>query len=349
MWIDEDVEKYFLSSPIAPLLEVGDIANSRGHPIHDSLRKSLALVPDSLLRNASNSVYCKEMAKDQSKVETENVAREWAIIEELNSRICHRRRKHLVGQSSENRPAPYNESELSDLEISEDKLVPLSEFDVEAAVLLRNGSVFTVLPSTPDTNSSYWITKALTRCENRRNVLVRLDPLIYGIADDFPRMEYKIHWWGPHLFWESIFGIRRIEFGRWGPVSLNQRSEFTDYAMVPDGDIVSLYLEELPKLVDIGIAGSRYFHAIFSKSKECVIHLDGAIRIYTEDGWNKRKETNVFKAGKSGIRVKVFRIDGLCHLDSVANLGGNFFFGNYDVMNFFGASFPSVLLGESIK
>jgi hypothetical protein len=55
--------------------------------------------------------------------------------------------------------------------------------------------------------------------------------------------------------------------------------------------------------------GSRYLHAVYKPERDVLIHMDGAIRIYSQEDWRKRRSSHVRKAGKSGIRVKVFRID----------------------------------------
>ena len=168
-----------------------------------------------------------------SREEKEWFAREWIIIEELKRRIRRRRRSYLLDQNVEIRPVPYDEPELADLNVSTDGLVPLSGFDVEEGVLLRNGRAYTILPSTPSENSSYWITRALLTGALQDRTWVRLDPLIRGPAQKFPRMAYKMLWWGPPLLWKDVANIQRESFGRWAPAPLGHKTEFTDFAWVP--------------------------------------------------------------------------------------------------------------------
>lgn len=153
-------------------------------------------------------------------------------------------------------------------------------------------------------------------------------------------------WWGPPLLWKDVGNIERESFGRWAPDPLGQKSEFTDFAWVLRGEETHLFLEEMPKRNDISIAGSRYFHVIFSKTTECVVHLDGAIRIYSEDEWDQRRDVHVHRTGKVGERIKIFRLDGPIQPDIVSSLGGTYFVWNYDVSHFFGASVPSSFLGN---
>jgi len=347
IWIAEEVESYFAASPIGPLLEVGNVARKNDNPISQILRESFELVPDEMLEQVLVDDKFRGLYGNVDQAAQEWFAREWVIIEELNRRIRLRRRAYLLNQYTESRTAPYNEPGLADLAVSTDGLVPLSEFKVEGGVLLRNGRAYSILPSTPSENSSYWITRALLTGGLQDRIWVRLDPLIKGSADEFPRMAYKMLWWGPPLLWKDVGNIEGERFGRWAPASLGSRSEFTDYAWVPRGDELHLFLEEMPKREDIDIAGSRYFHVIFSHKTERVLHLDGAIRIYSETEWDQRRDVHVHRTGKVGTRVKVFRIDEPIQPDAVSSLGGTYFVWNYDVSHFFGASVPASFLGNN--
>jgi len=346
IWIGEDVESYFAASPIGPLLELGSVARNKDHPLFYEIKKTFDLVQSDILAQVFADDNFNGPYGKVSQEEKEWFAREWIIIEELNRRIRLRRRSHLLKQNEGIRPVPYHDPELSDLEVSSDGLVPLSGFDVEEGVLLRKGRAYTILPSTPSENSSYWITRALLAGGLQDRTWVRLDPMIRGQASEFPRMSYKMLWWGPPLRWKDVVNINQESFGRWVPAPLSHKSEFTDFAWVLRGEEIHLFLEEMPKRNDLSIAGSRYFHVIFSKTTECVVHLDGAIRIYAEDEWDQRRDVHVHRTGKVGKRIKVFRIDGPIRLDIVSSLGGTYFVWNYDVSHFFGASVPRSLLGN---
>ncbi len=346
IWIAEKVESYFAASPIGPLLELSHVASEDDHPVSHDLRESLALVPDEVFAPVLGDDKFRAFYGHLGRAEQEWFAREWTIIEELHRRIRRRRRAHLLIQHAESRPAPYDEPGLADVAMSEDGLVPLSEFDVEEGALLRNGRAYSILPPTTAENSSYWITRALLTGGLQNRTWVRLDPLIRGPADKFPRMSYRMLWWGPPLLWKDVVNIQGERFGRWAPAPLGNRSEFTDFARVPRGDELHLFLEEIPKRDDITIAGSRYLHVIFSYKTEHVLHLDGATRIYSETEWDQRKNVHVHRTGKVGTRIKVFRIDNPIQPEAVSSLGGTFFVWNYDVSHFFGASVPVPLLGN---
>lgn len=347
IWISEEVENYFAASPFGPLLEVSEVASDDDHPVSYSLRESLTLVPGEVIEAVIIDDHFQGLYGNLDQTGQECFAREWAVIEELHRRIRKRRRAYLLTQYTESRPTPYDEPELADLTVSEDRLVPLSEFEIDESVLVRNGRAYSILPPTPSENSSYWITRALLTEGLKDYTWVRLDPLIHGPADTFPKMFYRMLWWGPPLLWDDVMNIKEESFGRWVPASLSNRSDFTDFAWVPRGDELSLYLEEMPRREDLNITGSRYFHVIFSRKTERVIHLDGAIRIYSETEWEQRKNVPVHRTKKVGVRIKVFRIDEPIQSGAVSNIGGTYFVWNNDISYFFGASVPKQLLGKA--
>lgn len=344
-WIDDSLEDHLSRSPVGPLLEFGRISSDETNPLCHSAREATNRVPDEIIDDVRNDQEFQALYGHFESVQCESYAREWVVIRKLQQRIMQKRRRALADCAE--RPAPYNDAALVDLPICKDGLVPLSEFDVEDGVLVRNGRAFVVMLPTPSENSYYWITRALARDSVRRLVRVRLDPLIHGDAATFPRMIYRMLWWGPPLLWSDIVRIQEETFGRWAPGPLSHRSEFTDYAWVPRRDEQHLFLEEMPLRDDIGLSWSRYFHAIFSLESRMVTHLDGAIRLFSDGEWGHRSSGHVHRTGKVGVRRKVFRIDSPMPPDQVSDLGATFFVWNYDVSHFFGLRVPDRLRGHA--
>ena len=98
--------------------------------------------------------------------------------------------------------------------------------------------------------------------------------------------------------------------------------------------------EELPVPEEVTERGSRYLHAIFSKTSHRITHLDGSIRIYGQDELTARAATHLRTAGKAGIRVKVFRTDRPIPPEVLGGIAETFFFWNYDVARYFGVQYP---------
>jgi len=344
-WIAEEVVSYFAASPIGPQFEVSRVAQEQDHPVSRALREAIALAPECSVASVLEGDYFRWFYGHLSNAEQLGFARESIVVDELHRRIRRRRRACLLAQHDACRPAPYDEPGLADVPVSEDRLVPLSEFDVQEGTLIRNGRAYVILPPIPAENSSYWITRALVAGGLKDQAWVRLDPLMRGPADEFPQICFKMLWWGPPLLWKDIENIHVEGFGRWAPGRGSNGGEFTDFAWVPRGDELHLFLEEMPKPTDVEIAGSRYFHVIFSRNTRRVLHLDGATRVYTASEWASRMNVHVHRTGKVGTRVKVFRIDHPIEPDAVSSLGGTYFVWNYDVAHFFDPSFPEWLLG----
>lgn len=345
-WIAEEVEQYFAASPIGPMLEVSHVARNKNHPLSQILRKTFAFVPEKALTSAKEHPDFAAQYGHLGQEEQDWFAREQAIIGQLRWRNQCRRRDHLLRQDETARPAPYDEPALEDVPVSRDRLVPLSAFKVCEGALMRNGRAYIMLPPTPSENSSYWITRALFAGGLQDNASVRLDPLIRGPAGSFPLMSYRMLWYGPPLLWRDIADIRKESFGRWAPGSLSGAGDYTDFAWIPRDNELHLLLEEVPKSDDAQMSASRYLHAILSRNTGRVVHLDGAIRLYTECECQARKSKHVHRAGKTGARIKVFCIDKPICPDVVSSLGGTYFVWNYDVARFFGASVPPSLLGK---
>lgn len=340
------MEAHFGASPIDPSLQIGSVCRDAGHPLAADLNVALANVPEVLIARALADLDFQALHGHLEPASQRALARERVVVNELQERIRTRRRKLLLAENSCSRPPPYDQPELADLPISDEMLVPLAQFEMDDGVLVRNGRAFVLLPTTPSVNSSYWITRALAAPECRDRSLVRLDPLIHGEALDFPRMSYRMLWWGPPLRWTDVVSIHDEKFGRWLPTPLSSGGEFTDFAWVPRGDEQHLFLEEVPKLAHVEAAGSRYLHAIFSRNDASVVHLDGAIRLYSTVEWQERTRSHVRNAGKVGKRIKVFRLDGSMDPGLVSCLGGTFFVWNHDVSHFFGTEVHPRLLGQ---
>lgn len=238
---------------------------------------------------------------------------------------------------------PYGHPVLRGLTPDEEGLVPLAGFDIDGDALCRDGFAFFVLPGVPGANANYWLLNEIQRAGLTRFIKVRLDPLVYGPADELRGRFYRASMYGRDLDWERIRGLREPEHGRWSPGRLSRRSLFTDYAWIPHDDEVDFHCEELPVEAEVATRGSRYLHAIYDKRSSQITHLDGATRIFTRCELSTRANSHVRNAGKIGTRVKIFRTDQAIPRNALSALAEGFFVWNYDVPRYFGAPIPSAL------
>ncbi len=263
-------------------------------------------------------------------------AKEWHLIKTLENEIPRKRLELLSNQNSISRPFPYDHVALEDLTITEDHLVNLNSFEIQGSALIRNDYAFTMCPITESPNSSYWILKVLAELSQYYQVFVRLDPLIYSTRTEFYNPQYKMWVHGiQNLDWQRIKQLRNEEFGEWMPDNLESNIEKTQYVWSPRSDEVHFTCEELPKSSLSNTRGSRYFHSIFNPTKDLMIHLDGALRIYNNTDLERRREIHLKETGKVGSRVKMFRIDDDISREVLSKICTNYFVWNNDVIQYF--------------
>jgi hypothetical protein len=257
------------------------------------------------------------------------------VVSHEAAQLIERTRLRLAAQI---KVAPYDHPALRDVDIDDEGLVPLSAFVLEGDALCVNGHAFFAFPPVPGSNASYWLLQEFQRCDLLEAVRVRLDPLLHGSAEELRGRFYRASVYGRTLDWERIGQLRVVEHGRWIPGRLSRAYLLTDYAWVPHQREVDFHCEELPIAEEIAIRGSRYLHAIYNKNRHQITHLDGAIRIMTPTQLATRADGHVRNSGKVGTRVKTFRTDRPIEPDTLGGIAQAFFFWNYDVARYFGAS-----------
>ncbi|UFS72471.1 hypothetical protein LPW11_09820 [Geomonas sp. RF6] len=261
-----------------------------------------------------------------------------AVQEELQQR-----RLAEITNYSQNRAQPYDHPVLRDVPVDADGLVPLSAFKINGDALCRGGEAFFILPAVPSPNANYWLLQNIARHGLDNAVSVRLDPLLHGPEAELAGHFYRMDVYGRPLDWDRIRALREPDHGRWTSGPLSRKSHFTDYAWIPHANEVDFICEELPPFPEVDIRGARYLHAVFDKQKNCLTHLDGAIRTYTIDELGHRAGMHVRNAGKIGQRVKVFRTDSYVDPAVMGDIVSAFFVWNNDVARYFSPSLPADL------
>lgn len=257
------------------------------------------------------------------------------IVSREAARLIQNRRLTLAALGAA--APPYGHSALRGLTPDEEGLVPLSAFDIDGDALCRNGFAFFVLPGVPGSNANYWLLNEIQRTGLVDCVKVRLDPLLFGSADELRGRFYRAAVYGRDLDWDRMRQLRVPEHGRWAPGRLSRGYLFTDYAWIPHDDEVDFHCEELPMESEVAVRGTRYLHAIYNKSANEITHLDGATRILSTSEHHTRSMAHVRNAGKIGKRVKIFRTDCAITRETLGPVAQGFFFWNYDVARYFGA------------
>jgi hypothetical protein len=341
---DAPVLRHAASEPSGVMFALEEIADDSGHCLSEELEEMLAGASPHALAQERADNYFQSMYGEQPGDFQDRQARLQVVGRELERTIDELRLNLLAAAPTLERPLPYDHPAVTDLELAEDQLVPLSEFEVDGLALTRNGHTFAPVPPLNGQNAAYWFMQAVVRRGLSEAVSIRLDPLMHRSSAAFSRVGYKMWLHGRHLDLSQLVGLSEEQFGRWSPGKLSRSVEFTDYVWSPRDGELHLTLEELPKGDDIRIRGSRYLHAIYDPSKELVIHLDGAVRVYDPQQWKKRTSSHVRNSGKAGIRIKTFRLDREVEVEDLTSLTACYFVWNNDVAKFCGVPIPDALL-----
>jgi hypothetical protein len=334
--------EHFSKLPNDPRFELRDIISNPNHYFFKEVMNDLeAINKDELAK------FCDEHSIEFfiEKEENKDLARRtWFLEDKLRRNIAELRLSNLATSEGLERPTPYDSEELQDLEVDENGLTFLKNFDFSDYGLTFKNRVYQLCPSLPQFNSSYWLFDLLKRetQEHNLNFKIRVDPLVNLSKEEFRPMAFKMQMYGQELNWERIKNLKEEEHGQWLRDSFSTESiNITDFVWSPSRNEVHFTCEELPQKDWINLRGSRYFHAIFDKSTGSVVHCDGAIRIYNKQELEFRQKYHVRRSEvrKIAKRVKLFRIDEPISQELFMNLATNFMVWNQDVLKYFNPNF----------
>lgn len=297
---------FFSSNLIDPFFEVFTVLHDPLHEQHQNLIADMAAIDEDalelfVLENGVDLHLEKSTDKDRDR-------RAHCLVDQLQKAIASTRLIALA--SEEARPAPYDSSNLTDVEIDEHHLVSTGIF--EGAFVYKSCG-YNLCPSIGASNSSFWTTNALLRIIHARGVhfKIRLDPFIEKTLEEFNPMMYRMTVYGTPLRWSELKNLQFEDHGRWIDESQRRDYSLTDYVWRPGENEINFTCEELPTPNSIAHRGSRYFHAVFNKETGMITHCDGAIRVYTPEEYSYRLNYHVRNAEvrKIGKRIKIFQIN----------------------------------------
>jgi hypothetical protein len=255
-----------------------------------------------------------------------------AVGTALDQVISRMRINHLRAQCGAQIPDPYGHPDLTRFQPSSHGLVPLNEFDLALRSPASGDSVFEMLPSLDQRNSSHWSLGLLQRLPET-NPFIRLDPLMVAPRKGYRGYMAKMDVYGRPLTWRKVLELRDESSHRWMPARQDSDVAFTDAIWTPRDDEIHLRCEEVPTEKASAYRGSRYFHTIVNRRKRAIVHCDGAIRIFNTEEAAARAapRSHVGNAGKVGVRIKLFQIDEELDSESWMELFKVFFVWNEDL------------------
>lgn len=177
------------------------------------------------------------------------------------------------------------------------------------------------------------------------SVKIKLDSDLVGLArTETAEMEAQ-YWWGP----KYNDDLTKIPKGVTRHKNENYNNgysdvDFTEFGWYEQDDNKTFECEEVevrrPNIFTCNenYYGCRYVHSFLSSKTGLPVHLDGAIRAYTEEQVLNRMDTVLDKAGRNTYYTKLWRIDGDIPVARWKELITHYFRDNILVGEFFGAT-----------
>lgn len=308
-------------------------------PENPIVHSALAELKEELGKSLASPGFALELLGERYKGLSSEDLEFYSLCRVIDAAVGTKRLNALVEAKAT--PLPYEHADLCNIQRDKTDLVDLAKFDYESLSpgLKSGNTVFQILPSIPTAkNSMYWVFSELVNNVNAKNrVSIRLDPLMIESADEYRPLLQKMLVWGKPLDWEYIRSIRNVLHSRYEPSPGWQEDvQFTDLVWSPYENETHFTCEELPKVNEVSVRGSRYLHAIFDPKEGFFTHCDGALRIYSYAEILARGNAHVRNIGKMGKRVKTFLIDGKIPIQDWTNLVCAFFVWNNDIQKYFG-------------
>jgi hypothetical protein len=170
---------------------------------------------------------------------------------------------------------------------------------------------------------------------------VLLDPDMVGLAGSYYEVFEFQYWWGPQ-FSENLadipLGVTAHKSSEREAIFNDvQNTEFWWYEQ--DGK-KTFECEEVIVKPSLGISesnyGCRFVHSMIDESTSNPFHLDGAIRVYDEDGILNRWDVDIKGSGKNTDYNKLWRLDGDISVSEWKELISHYYRDNTLVGEYFG-------------
>jgi hypothetical protein len=172
---------------------------------------------------------------------------------------------------------------------------------------------------------------------------IALDPDLVGLASTYTGgREELTYWWGPkfdddlrsiplgvshHEAEETeriFFGISATQF-RWGKIGNYHVFEAEELRDVPTASSKEQTY------------GCRYVHSTVAEKTGHIEHLDGSIRMYSEEAMVDRIGIDIAHAGRYTEYTKIWRVDGLIPISTWKRMLSDYFRDNFLVGEYLGA------------
>lgn len=172
---------------------------------------------------------------------------------------------------------------------------------------------------------------------------IALDEDLIGHPDTLLSNIELQYWWGPKFTSDLAdipAGVTRHEASE--PDRLFNAVSATEFWWYEQDGRKTFECEEIRHLdiPSLGHSanhyGCRFVHSILDKDSGLPIHLDGAVRLYTEDLMLERVDKDILHFGRRADYTKLWRIDGSVPVDVWKELINHYYRDNHLVGEYFG-------------
>jgi len=330
------------------------------HPIYPFLRDIIDEIAQSLHTATEEEVIASYQALDwygQAQVSKGRLlARDTIAVEcfgvylvaELARRPYYNQRIYLTEDYYEKSVVFDAFPQLAVYQTKKDELMPLSTpgFEpTESGIHYNNHVLFyhQFLRRNFTGNLNYDFLSRLTDYYQRHRqqpISVVFDHLRLVPQQWFSPIFEKDYWYGPPLNWKLIDDKYEVGLTVHGSTrSRLHNIDRTEFLWSYRNGLKTLQIEEIHGLKllddpDTDVVLNRYIHSQRDTSSRTFIHLDGAVKIYERDSYQRRYDSKMTEADKSKYKPKLFRIDKPISDEEWAQLITFFFRGNEMVLEY---------------
>ncbi len=152
--------------------------------------------------------------------------------------------------------------------------------------------------------------------------------------------EYE-YWWGPKFdddLTEITFGLTVHNNERFN--ELMSPVKKTEFRWYEQGGRHTFECEEIYGRLNLRNEGNNYYgcrfvHSMVDYEKKRPVHLDGAIRAYTQDKMVNRENTTLDKTGRDSYYTKLWRVDNAIPIATWKELITHYYRGNMQIGEYF--------------
>jgi hypothetical protein len=229
-----------------------------------------------------------------------------------------------------------------------DRLVPLKKLEPLGPGVFRIGELalfahrfFRRSLSTMNTLNRPFLERLQEISNPDVTVRIAIDPDTVGLASTYTDYQELEYWWGPK-FTDDLanipFGVTRHGAGDQDRLFHGiSGSEFWWQSRKGEHIFEVEELRDIPSAGEEAKYGCRYAHSIIDENSGRIDHLDGAVRVYSEEEMISRLEQNIAEARRHTDYTKLWRLDGVIPLSLWKALLSDYFRDNHLIGEYFGA------------